>query len=144
MTTYAVTVTLNDAEIDVLVQALEHHAFTHQQWLLERFGSRERSIDGILGMILRLRALTYYSPMAPMVFDDGEVGEVEKAIKDYSPVCEREGSNVCPACERPYSELPAVLVGILPRLEYGENWTQTSGFIPGDAPGQPSTIWIKE
>jgi hypothetical protein len=149
MTTFAITVTLSDKEIWALVQALEHHAAVHYEWLLKKFGGRERSIDGILhlcSVILRLRELTVYSPMDPMVFSDDEVRMVGKAIDDYTAVCEREGSNECLACECPYGELPPVLAAILPRLEYAYGgWTQTSGFIPGDeASGKPSTIWLKE
>ena len=88
MTTFAITVTLSDKEIWALVQALEHHAAVHYEWLLKKFGGRERSIDGILhlcSVILRLRELTVYSPMDPMVFSDDEVRMVGKAIDDYKP-----------------------------------------------------------
>jgi hypothetical protein len=155
MTTFSITFTPTEEEIVPLLEALKHYAGARYEWLMKEYGGsrelsivrRELSIGDILHIcraIIRLEALNDYRPLEPIVLSEDEADAVEMAIKDYTAVCEQQGSNMHLQCDRPYSELPAVLAAILPRLEYGENWTQTSGHIPGDeASGKPSTIWIK-
>jgi hypothetical protein len=150
MTTGIFTVTLNEMEIRVLVEALKHHAFVHQRWLLNSGREARESIEGILdmcSMILRLRDLSGNCDenfnLPPMIFCDSETGVVKRAIELYGAFCERVGrtGKECIQCELPYGELPALMTGILPRLE--QNWTQTSGHIPSDIPGEPGTIWVR-
>jgi hypothetical protein len=148
MTTGIVTVPLNSTEIAALVEALQHHAFVHRRWLLSSGRGNLESIEGILdicGIILRLQDLSGNCDedfnLPPMIFRDSETCMVKRAIDLYTTVCEQRGKSGWKCVHGEYAKDPVLLKSILPRLD--ANWTQTSGHIPSDIPGEPDTIWIR-
>lgn len=149
MTTGIVTAQLSEIEIRALVEALKHYAFVLQRRDMARGRTGGDSIDGILGICGVIQQLWELSGncdenfnLPAMVFRDHDAAMAKVAIERYATdVCVRRSGKTCTSCELPYSELPALLRGIIPRLE--DNWTQTSGYIPGVGPDDPGTIWIR-